>query len=119
MSHSSTPTTGHSTSDGHHDVASEVRRYLIIFGALTVGTIVTVLASYVNFGSSTMNIVVALIIASIKAFLVAGYFMHLISEKKMIYAILVATAFFFAGLMYLTLWSSEPASLIHHQSYVP
>ncbi len=119
MSHSSTPSKGHSASHGHHDVASEVRRYLIIFAALCVGTIVTVLASYINFGSSTMNIVVAMIIACIKAFLVAGYFMHLLSEKKMIYAILVATVFFFAGLMYLTLWSSEPLSFIHHQSYVP
>ena len=31
----------------------------------------------------------------------------------MIYTILVATVFFFAGLMYLTLWSLEPTSLIH------
>jgi cytochrome c oxidase subunit 4 len=119
MSHSSTPAKLHSASHGHHDVASEVRRYLIIFGALTVGTIVTVLASYINFGSPTMNIVVALSIASIKAFLVAGYFMHLISEKKMIYMILGSTTFFFAGLVYLTLWSMHPASFIHHQSYVP
>ena len=37
--------------------------------------------------------------------LVAGFFMHLISEKKAIYAILLATVFFFAGMMYLTVWS--------------
>lgn len=111
----------HSTADSHkgahgahgHDVAAEVRRYLIIAGALMVGTIVTVLASYVNFGSHTMNIVVALIIASVKGFLVMGYFMHLLSERKMIYAILIATVFFVTGLMYLTLWSSNPNSLIH------
>ena len=40
-----------------------------------------------------------------KAFLVAGYFMHLISERKMVYGILVFTAFFFVGLMFLTVWS--------------
>jgi cytochrome c oxidase subunit IV len=103
-------------SSGHaHDVKAEVRRYLIVFAALIVGTIVTVLASYVNFGTPGANIVVALIIASVKAFLVAGYFMHLVSEKIMIYTILIATVFFFGGLMYLTLWSLEPTSLIHYK----
>ena len=57
----------------------------------------------------------ALFIACVKGFLVAGYFMHLISEKKMIYGILMATVFFFAGLMGLTIWSMNPNSLIHHQ----
>jgi len=104
-------------SSGHaHDVKAEVRRYMIVFGALVVGTIVTVLASYVDFGSNTRNIIVGLIIASVKAFLVAGYFMHLISERIMIYTILIATVFFFAGLMYLTVWSSLPTSLIHDKA---
>ena len=31
--------------------------------------------------------------------LVAGYFMHLVSEKKLIYAVLALTAFFFVALM--------------------
>ena len=31
--------------------------------------------------------------------------MHLISEKKAIYAIMAATAFFFAALMYLAVWA--------------
>ena len=50
-----------------------------------------------------VNIAVALLIACGKAFLVAGYFMHLISERKMIYGLLAFTAFFFLGLMFLTL----------------
>jgi cytochrome c oxidase subunit 4 len=76
-----------------------------VFYALLFGTIVTVLASYIPFGNRTINIGVALAIASAKAFLVAGYFMHLVSERKMIYGILAFTAFFFVGLMFLTLWS--------------
>src|SRR5688572_30152403 len=101
-------------SSGHaHDVKAEVRRYMIVFAALIVGTILTVAVSKVHFGSHTNNIIVGLIIASIKGFLVAGYFMHLISERVMIYTILIATVFFFAGLMYLTLWSLEPTSLMH------
>ncbi len=102
-------------SDSHdaHDVRKSVRKYLIVFGALIVGTIVTVAVNFVDFHNMKMTIAVALFIASIKAFLVAGYFMHLISERKMIYGILLATLFFFIGLMALTLWSMDPYSIIH------
>jgi cytochrome c oxidase subunit IV len=96
-----------------HDIGQEVRRYVLVFLALLVGTVVTVGAYYLHLPSVALTIAVALFIASIKAFLVAGYFMHLISEKKMIYGILVATVFFFGGLMYLTTWSMQPTSLIH------
>src|SRR5690242_17170618 len=96
-----------------HDVQKAVKTYLFIFGALLVGTVVTVLASFIPFGNPHVNILVALFIASVKAFLVAGYFMHLMSERKMIYSVLAATAFFFAGLMYLTVWSMNPSSIIH------
>lgn len=100
----------------HHDVSKHVRGYLIVFGALLIGTVLTVWASYFHFGhkdSNTLNIAVALIIACTKAFLVAGYFMHLISEKKMIYSVLAFTGFFFVGLMGLTIWSMDPNSIIH------
>ena len=95
----------HSHSDSHDHVASHVRRYLLVFAALIIGTILTVWASYIHFPTREINIAVALVIASCKAFLVAGFFMHLVSEKKMIYGILGFTAFFFVGLMALTLWS--------------
>jgi cytochrome c oxidase subunit IV len=98
---------------GHHDVGKEVKRYMLVFGALMIGTILTVWASYIDFGGHGMNIVVGLIIASVKAFLVAGYFMHLMDERKLIYGVLGATVFFFIGLMYITLWSMEPGSFIH------
>ena len=42
-------------------------------------------------------------IATVKASLVALFFMHLISEKQMIYTVLEFTAFFFIGLMAITL----------------
>ena len=105
-----------SENHAHHDVSKHVRGYLIVFGALLIGTVLTVWAARFHFGSKDSNvgnIVVALIIACTKAFLVAGYFMHLISEKKMVYSILGFTAFFFAGLMFLTIWSMHPESIIH------
>ena len=83
----------------------EVRRYLFVFYALLFGTLITVGASYIPFGHRAVNIGVALFIAGGKAFLVAGYFMHLISERKMIYGLLAFTAVFLLGLMFLTVCS--------------
>jgi cytochrome c oxidase subunit 4 len=108
MDAQATTTTAHDEDFQHH-----IRRYLYVFYALLFGTVVTVLASYIPFGGHrALNIAVALVIATGKAFLVCGYFMHLISERKMIYGILAFTAFFFAGLMFLTLWSSANPPLL-------
>jgi cytochrome c oxidase subunit 4 len=96
-------------SGGHddHDIASHIRTYMIVFGALLVGTVITVGLYYVHFESMAVTIAVALFIASIKAFLVAGYFMHLLSERRLIYSVLAMTAIFFFALGALTIWSSN------------
>jgi cytochrome c oxidase subunit 4 len=118
MSHSAH---AQSHADAHadaHDVAKHVRGYLIIGAALLIGTVLTVWASYIDMHERWgihphWNIVLALVIATIKASLVALFFMHLISEKQMIYTVLAFTVVFFAGLMILTLWSLRPTSIIH------
>ena len=99
-------------SDHHsHDLKKDIRRYVTVFIALLIGTLITVLISRPTIAHAlhipigAMTIVVALFIASIKAFLVAGYFMHLISEKKMIYGILASTGFFLISLMFLIIWA--------------
>ena len=101
----------------NHDMSSHethsVRGYIFVFLALIAGTVLTVWASFIRFGSAEINIAVALTIATVKAFLVVAYFMHLISERKMIYLVMGFTAFFFAALMGLTVWSLQPNSLIH------
>src|SRR5438128_5358995 len=89
----------------HDHFSHHIRRYLYVFYALIAGTAFTVWASFIQFDNRAINIGLALVIACTKAFLVAGYFMHLISERKMIYGILAFTAFFFVGLMFLTIWS--------------
>src|SRR5213078_2211772 len=86
-------------------IAKHVKVYITVFIALLVGTLLTVGMYYFHFNSVAVTITIALFIATIKASLVAGFFMHLISEKKAIYAILLATVFFFAGMMYLTVWA--------------
>ena len=84
------------------DVKKHVRIYVTVFVVLMFLTIVTVAVSYLHL-SVAVAITVALIIATIKASLVASYFMHLISEKKLIYATLILTAVFFLALMFLPL----------------
>ena len=96
-----------------HDLQKAVRTYIYVFVALIIGTFFTVWAARLHIDSVALTVTIALVIACTKGFLVAGYFMHLISEKKLIYGILIATVFFFAGLMYLTIWSMNPDSLIH------
>ena len=42
--------------------------------------------------------------------------MHLLSEKKMVYALLAFTVFFFIGLLGLTIWASNdfpPGTAMH------
>ena len=80
-------------------IKNHIRIYLIVFGALGVLTVITVLASYLEVSTSE-GIFLALIIASVKASLVAGYFMHLISERNTIIWILLLTVFFFFVMMH-------------------
>jgi cytochrome c oxidase subunit 4 len=89
---------------GEHDISTHVRVYLIVFGALLIGTILTVAAAYIHI-NTFWNITIALIIACVKGFLVAGYFMHLVSEKMLIYTVLAFTVFFFIGMMFLTVYA--------------
>jgi cytochrome c oxidase subunit IV len=98
--------------------AHSVRGYIFVFIALLAGTVLTVWASFIHFGSQEINIAVALTIATVKAFLVVAYFMHLISERRMIFLVMGFTAFFFAALMGLTLWSMAPHSMVTPQ-HVP
>lgn len=93
-------------SDHTDDISKHIRGYLIIGGTLIIGTVLTVLASFVDLGHH-WNIVLALVIATVKASLVALYFMHLISEKQMIYTVLGFTTFFFLGMMFLTIAASN------------
>ena len=100
----------HSHADGHdhaHDHGKHKKIYLAVFAALIFGTILTVFMYSVHFDSMAVTITVALFIATVKALLVAGYFMHLISEKKAIYSTLAVTFFFFAAMMYLIVWGKD------------
>ncbi len=80
------------------DIDRHVRVYIIVFVALMALTIVTVAVSYLDLPPA-MAIAVALIVATVKGSLVACYFMHLISERRLIYVVLVITVVKFAALI--------------------
>ena len=100
--------TDHATTSDHgadlgHDPAEidrHVKVYITVFVALMALTLITVAVSYLNL-STPMAIAVAVFIATVKGSLVACYFMHLISEKKLIYAVLLITVVKFIALMVL------------------
>jgi cytochrome c oxidase subunit 4 len=87
------------TAHSPEEIQREKRVYLTVFAGLAVLTIVTVAVSYLHL-SPRWAILLALAIASVKGFLVAGFFMHLLSEKKLVYSVLVLTVFFFAVLLW-------------------
>ncbi len=64
--------------DVHVHIAS-TQFYWAIFGALILLTLLTVRVSYYDFGSA--NIIIALVVATVKASLVAAFFMHLRHDK--------------------------------------
>lgn len=80
------------------DVKRHVKIYVRVFAALAALTVLTVAVSYVHFPLA-VAIAVALFIATVKGTLVATFFMHLKGEKKIIWAILVLTFFFFLFLL--------------------
>lgn len=94
------------------DIDKHVRVYITVFVALMVLTLITVAVSYLDL-SVPMAVTVALFVATVKGTLVASYFMHLISEKKLIYAVLVLTVVFFAALLALPVVTHSNGYWIH------
>ncbi len=92
---------GHSSPE---QIRQETRKYLVVFAALATLTIVTVAVSYLKLPHGAA-VALALLIASVKGSLVACYFMHLIDERRVIYALLGLTAVFFLALIFLPMGS--------------
>jgi cytochrome c oxidase subunit IV len=66
-----------------YDTSAQVRTYLMIFGALAGLTLLTVGVAYMNLPHGA-GVVIALVIAATKVFLIASFFMHLRSEGRLI-----------------------------------
>ena len=100
------------TSDHAVDIDHHVKIYITVFVALMVLTIVTVAVSRFHL-PVPVAVSVALLVATIKGSLVACYFMHLISEKKLILAVLTLTAAFFIALLALPILTHSNGYWIH------
>ncbi|MBY0497747.1 MAG: cytochrome C oxidase subunit IV family protein [Cyanobacteria bacterium] len=96
----------HSTDDHAVDIDKHVKVYITVFVTLMVLTVVTVAISRLHL-SVPVAVTIALFVALVKGSLVAGYFMHLVSEKRLIYAVLALTAAFFVVLLALPVLTHE------------
>ena len=100
------------SSDHAADIDRHVKVYITVFVVLMVLTIVTVAISRFHLPVH-IAVTLALLVAIVKGSLVACYFMHLISEKKLIYAVLALTAAFFIALMALPVLTVHNGFWIH------
>ena len=94
------------------DIDRQVRIYITVFVALMALTLITVAVSYLHL-ATPMAIAVALFVATVKGSLVACYFMHLISEKRLIYAVLAITASTVVALLVLPIFTHSNGYWIH------
>lgn len=92
-------------SHSHEDIHQTIRSYVVVFVALLILTGVTVGVSYVHLASIGARVALALVVAGIKASLVALIFMHLKAERPMIYYALGLTAVFLVVAFGLPLWA--------------
>ena len=100
------------TGDHAADIDRHVKVYITVFVALMILTVVTVAISRFH-PPVAIAVTIALLVATIKGSLVACYFMHLISEKKLIIAVLALTAVFFVALLALPVFTVHDGYWIH------
>ncbi len=104
--HSPPPAGGAEAHEHPVDLKSYIRLCVIVFFVVLCTTAGMIATSFAHIGEGwTLKVALILAIAVVNAFLVAGYLMHLLSEKKLVYSVLILTVAFFIGLMGLTLWA--------------
>jgi len=90
----------HDEHSGAHHIVS-IPLYLMVFGILMVGTIVTVLAAFIDLDHifPGANTLVALLIAFTKMTFVMWYFMHVKYSSRLIWLTAIA-GFFWLAIMF-------------------
>jgi len=118
QSHAHHEPAAHATGGDHAvNLNSYIRLCGIVFLVVLCTTSAMIATSFAHIGEGwTLKVTLILAIAVVNAFLVAGYLMHLLSEKKLVYTVLAFTICFFIGLMGLTLWAMDgfpPGTAMH------
>ncbi len=88
------------------EIHKSIKKILWVGGLLTICTGLTVWLSFVELPTHGLNIIVGMILATIKAGLVAAIFMHLNHEKVIIYKFLAFTFTFVLALFLLFYFTS-------------
>ena len=93
-----------------------IRLCALVFAAVVCATGLMIYTSFLPHYGWPVKVAVILSIAAVNAFLVAGYLMHLLSEKKLVYTVLGFTVFFVIGLAGLTIWATNgfPPGTVSH-----
>ena len=111
-------------SDSPEDIQKHVKTYMIIGGGLIAATILTVVLSFIDFGSHARNMMIGMALATGKSTAVALVFMHLNHERPLIYKFLVFAGVF-VGVMFvlftmtqgdglhMPLFEAPPATPLH------
>jgi len=96
-------------SESEHPVNfnSYVRTCVLVFIAVLLATGLMIFTSFLPHYGWPLKVTLILAIAICNAFCVAGFLMHLLTEKKLVYTVLMFTVAFFIGLMGLTLWAMQ------------
>lgn len=96
--------------------AEEIRKHLkvyyIVFASLAALTLITVAVASLDLDIGKA-VLVAMVVASIKGSLVACYFMHLISERGLVFWVLGICAVFFIALMMLPVLTVTESVGVH------
>ena len=92
-----------------NDMNHHIKVYKKVFIMLLILTVLTVVASYFEFGGIVwLAVGVGLAIAFFKGYLVAANFMHLNNEKSTIYWTLAMTVAFFIVLFFMPImWEKD------------
>jgi cytochrome c oxidase subunit 4 len=82
--------------------SSSLGTYIAVWLALLAGTVLTVVAAHINLGP--FNAAIALVIATVKALLVALFFMHIKgAHEKLLKLVVISTLFFLFLLLVLSM----------------
>jgi len=85
-----------------HSKSSPLKAYLAVWAALLLGTFITYKVAFIDLGR--FNAAVALTIATIKALIVALFFMHLRhAHEKLLKLVVISTIFFLFILLVLSM----------------
>jgi len=99
--------------DSPEEIKKAIKKYCLVGAVLFCGTVLTVAVAVIpaldigQKGFSVGDLIIGLLIASVKASLVMYIFMHLNAEKKLVYFIYAMSIIFALCLFFLTRMSYE------------